>query len=165
MDTVVNSSFYLKALFDTGCLCFSAFSDNLVKQKKLPRIPIERRDLKLAKNDEKERSINFITKVEIDIDGRKETIYGYVIKDLAYDAILGKPWMEKNDVVYLAKKRAIRFGSTRQGLLVRESGWYNSRAPNEVQQRVSCVKSGTAVMVIGSVFSAYVKRLRLRNQA
>lgn len=163
IDTLIDSSFYLKALLDTGCLCFSAFSDDLVKKKKLPRIPIERRDLKLAENDDKERSIDFITRVEIDIDGRKENIYGYVIKDLAYDAILGKPWMEKNDVVYLAKKRAIYLGSKKHGLLVRESGWYDSGAPNEVQQRISHVKSSTATMVMGSIFSAYVKRLRKTN--
>ena len=46
----------------------------------------------------------------MDIDERRERIWGYVIKGLAYDVILGIPWMEANDVVYLAKKRAFRFG-------------------------------------------------------
>lgn len=64
-----------------------------------PRIKIPKRDLHLAENDGKKRTGHYITYADFDFDGRQERIYGYIIKDLAYDIILGKPWMEHNDVM------------------------------------------------------------------
>ncbi|KAI0991572.1 hypothetical protein K3495_g16615 [Podosphaera aphanis] len=54
--------------------------------------------------------------------------------------ILGKPWMEKNDVVYSARRRSLRFGSQKHGLVVRASGWYENEAPIRVQEKVSQVR-------------------------
>ena len=115
IDCMLNSSFYHEAFIDNGCLCNAAFSSQLVHQRKLPRIVVTPRELQLAEKDTQTRHITHITYADFDIDGRKERVWGYVIKNLAYPIILGKPWMEKNDVVYLAKKRAIRFGSQSRG--------------------------------------------------
>lgn len=98
-----------------------------------PRIKIPKRSLHLAENDRKERTIDYITYADFDFDGRQERIYGCVIKDLAYDVILGKPWMEDNDVVYLSQERAIRFGSKEDSVIVREWGWYESKAPDDIK--------------------------------
>ena len=52
--------------------------------------------------------------------------------------------MEKNDVVYLAKRHCLRIGSRKKGIIVRASGWYERHAPLEIQSRVShvsCVNS------------------------
>jgi len=35
-----------------------------------------------------------------------------VVDDLAYDVILGKPWIEQNNVVYYLKARKIVFQDT-----------------------------------------------------
>ncbi|KAM4063961.1 reverse transcriptase (RNA-dependent DNA polymerase) [Hirsutella rhossiliensis] len=43
--------------------------------------------------------------ITMDIDGRAERLYGYVIPGLEFDLILGKGWAERNDVVYKAGKR------------------------------------------------------------
>ena len=51
IDTFINNIYPVHALFDTRCLPFAAFSEDLVRAKNLPRIPIPARDLKLAKND------------------------------------------------------------------------------------------------------------------
>ena len=158
IDTLVNSSFYIDALIDNGCLCYSAFSQELVRQKKLPRIPIKHRELKLAKNDTQKRHIREITYIDLDIDGRKERVWGYVVKDLAYNLILGKPWMEHNDVIYLSRKRAIRFGGKKHGLVVREKGWYGAGAPHQVKAKVATIQS--MKMIIGCHFSAEVNRAR-----
>jgi hypothetical protein len=56
IDALVNSSFYIDSLIDNGCLCYSAFSQEIVRQKKLPRIPIKHRELKLAKNDTQKKA-------------------------------------------------------------------------------------------------------------
>ena len=159
VDCMLTTSFYQEAFIDNGCLCNAAFS-KLVHQRKLPRIAVVPRELLLAEKDTRKRQITHITYADFDIDGRKERVWGYVIKNLAYPIILGKPWMEKNDVVYLAKKRAIRFGSRKRGLVVREKGWFEDRAPPQVMNRIAHLKVGAAVMMIGSHFSALVKRSR-----
>lgn len=64
---------------------------SIVKFHKLPQIPIEKRELKLAKKDPKHRIISRITYVNIDIDGRVQKVWGYVIQGPAYDMILGDP--------------------------------------------------------------------------
>ena len=164
VDCMLNSSFYQESFVDCGCLCNAAFSDQLVKERKLPRIEVTPRELQLAEKDTRTRKITHITYADFDIDGRKERIWGYVIRSLAYPVILGKPWMERNDVIYLARKRAIRFGSKKHGLVVREKGWYEQRAPDQVIRRIAHMKVGThdgaAAMLIGSHFSSLTKRLR-----
>ncbi|KAI0991159.1 hypothetical protein K3495_g17028, partial [Podosphaera aphanis] len=91
-------------------------------------------------------TIDFITYAHFDFDGRQEKIYGYVIQDLAYDVILGKPWMEHNDVVYLSQERAIRFGKSKNGLVMRELGWYENYAPNRIKNKVRHVATATNMM-------------------
>ncbi|XP_044720089.1 reverse transcriptase (RNA-dependent DNA polymerase) domain-containing protein [Hirsutella rhossiliensis] len=48
--------------------------------------------------------------ITMDIDGRAERLYGYVIPGLEFDLILGKGWAERNDVVYKAGKRFLQIG-------------------------------------------------------
>src|SRR5699024_6344367 len=101
--------FFSEAFVDNGCLCRSAFSSHFVHSRKLPRIPIKPRALALAKDDVRDH-ISFITFVDMDLDGRKERVWGYVIRNLGFDIILGKPWLEQNQVKILSEKRALRFG-------------------------------------------------------
>lgn len=83
LEVFINKNFYANAFMDSRCLCYSAFNRSFVKHHKLPRYPIETRELKLAKKDPHRRKINEITCVKIDLDGRVEIIWGYDIKDLA----------------------------------------------------------------------------------
>ena len=90
----------------------------------------------------------------MDIDGRKEKVYGYVIQDLAYQLNLGKPWMEKNDDVYLAKKRKIRFGSKVDSMVVKEKGWYKNK---NSKTKTSVHYFATAVKAVSSNFISLIK--------
>ncbi|KAI1000299.1 hypothetical protein K3495_g7894 [Podosphaera aphanis] len=119
---------------------------------------ISQRSLQLAENDGKQRVIDEITCAEFDIDGRREKVFGYIIRDLAYDIILGKPWMEHNDVVYLAKKRVIRFGSKKYGQVVRELGWYENAAPESLKKKIQHV--ATARKVIRTKFISLMNLAR-----
>lgn len=114
INCLLNFSYNIQCLIDTGYLCFAAFSEELVLKNKLPRIRIPKTNLYLAKNDGMERKINEITFADFDINGSRERVNGYVIPNLAYDVILGKPWMEHNNVTYLSRKRMIRFSSKKK---------------------------------------------------
>ena len=161
IDCMINSSFFVRALIDSGCLCFSAFSETFVRQRRLPRVEVPARRLRLAKDNPKEWEIHQITCAMIDIDGRREEVWGYIIPGLAYDMILGLPWMEKNDVVHLAKRRMIRFGTRRRGQVVRASGWDTTQPRADLNQlRLQPNNPQGAKLTIASVFIGLAKRYR-----
>lgn len=75
--------------------------------------------------------------------------------NLAYPIILGKPWLEKNNVVYLAKRRCLRIGSRSQGIVVRASNWYEEQAPAQIQNRVSHLCSYNTSIVLCQEFKNF----------
>jgi CTP:phosphocholine cytidylyltransferase-like protein len=103
-------------------LCYAVFNEFMVRALKLPRIPIPHKFLKLAEEDMEERKISFITYANVDIDGYKKRIFGYVIKKLAFPFILGDPWLKHNNVTYKAKKRQFYIRSKKHRLIIKESG-------------------------------------------
>jgi hypothetical protein len=105
INTLINSAKFIKAFINNGCLCYAAFNESMVRALKLPRIPIFHKSLKLAEEDMKERKISFITYANVDIDGYKKRIFGYVIKKLVFSFILRNPWLKHNNVIYKARKR------------------------------------------------------------
>ena len=120
----------------------------------MPRFPIKARQLKLAKEDSKQRAITEISCVEIDIDGKHECIKGYIIEDLAYNIILGDPWMRHNNVIYNARPRYIRFGPP-GGLIVSAKEW-DKLQPRALSAKLECqnFKTGSARQVTGSDFES-----------
>lgn len=138
IDTLVNGITFVDAFVDSGCLCFSAFQQDLVNSAKLPRIELEDpRIIKLAK-DAPTESIDTITYADIDIDGRKERVFGYVIPGLAHPIILGNPWLESNAVQLDPGEHSLLF--KREGLRVYKTGWLTSQAaPSEVQRRIAAL--------------------------
>ena len=159
IDTFINNIYPVHALFDTGCLPFAAFSEDLVRAKNLPRIPIPARDLKLAKNDPHTYKIKDITYCTLDINGRRERIWGYIIRHLHYELILGKAWAEDNDVVYKARKRLLRIGNGSQRINIREHGWMENP---HVRARTAHIQAAT--MVGASIFKAIVRRAEHRKE-
>ncbi|KAI0995278.1 hypothetical protein K3495_g12904 [Podosphaera aphanis] len=127
-------------MVDTGCLCFSVIDEGLVRKYGLYSERIPQRHLRLA-DGSKAIGITQIAHIKLDVDGRIEQIWGYVMPNLSFPIILGKPWMEYNDVVYSAKRRTLRIGSRKHGMLVRASGWYEREAPEKVRTRIASVSS------------------------
>ena len=88
---------------------------------KLLRIPIKEHLLKLAKQDKNIRTIKYITYANMNINGYKERIFGYVINYLAYLIILGDPWMRRNDAVYCASPRTLRIRLRKHSIIIYKS--------------------------------------------
>lgn len=148
-----------RALYDTGCLPFSAFGETYAALNHLPRIPIQERQLKLAKGDEHTHRIQYMTYATIDIDGRRERIFGYVIPGLHYDLILGKGWGECNNVIYKAGKRQLRIGRGPSRVRIRESGWMDNPL---VRDRTKHIRNSS--VVAASTFIGLVKRAGKRKE-
>ena len=164
IEVLINKSFYANTFMHSGCLCYSAFNKSFVKRHKLPRIPIECRGLQLAKNDLQRQVINEITFIDMDIDGRTEKVWGYIIKNLAYDIILGDPWMRNNDVIYNAHRHSIRFGPP-GGLVVKSKG-REDLFPASSNSNLKClkVKSGNARQILGTQLMSIISRLKKKTK-
>jgi hypothetical protein len=105
INILINSAKFIKVFINNDYLCYAAFNEFIIRALKLPRISISHRFLKLAEEDMKERKISFITYADVNIDGYKKRIFGYVIKKLAFPLILGDPWLKYNNVTYKARKK------------------------------------------------------------
>ena len=100
IDVLVNSTCYSTALFDTGCLPYAVFDLSFANQTHLPRLSVRHRSLKLAKEGPT-IPITEMTYVTLDINGRAERVFGYVVDNLQYNIILGKGWAERNNVTVM----------------------------------------------------------------
>jgi hypothetical protein len=157
IDTFVNGTAFTDSYFDTGCLVYSVFSTKYAKSMKLPRIPIRNVPIRLAKESHKDEQpvAQYMTYATIDIDGRVERIHGYIIDDLSFPIILGKPWAERNSVRYIAEKKKMYIGIKDQRITIREKGWLDRNGPHKrLKQAYS------ASIVTGSVFLAIIARAR-----
>ena len=104
VDVRLNGTDFTTGLVDYGCLCYAAINDQLFRSLKLPRISISPRKLENAAGNP-DIVIDTVTYASVDIDGhQQERMFFYVIPGLNYDIILGKPWMEDQDVDVSAKR-------------------------------------------------------------
>jgi hypothetical protein len=104
INTLINSAKFIKAFINNNSLCYIAFNEFIIRVLKLSRIFIFYKFLKLAEENMKKRKISFITYANVDIDGYKKRIIGYVIKKLVFSFILKDLWLKHNNVIYKAKK-------------------------------------------------------------
>ncbi|KAM4061993.1 reverse transcriptase (RNA-dependent DNA polymerase) [Hirsutella rhossiliensis] len=122
-DVRVNGTDFVPSLVDYGCLCYGAVSKRTFHSLQLPHIRVQPRILENAAGDGKEVKIDKITYVSIDLDGHQQhRVFMYVIDDLNWDMILGKRWMEDQDVHIHAKEGYLEIGSN--GVQVRDRRRY-----------------------------------------
>ena len=106
VDCLLNDSVRVNAPVDTGCFCFSVFDANLVRKNNLTTKKIKPRTLNLA-SGEATQTIKEVAYAKVNIDGQSYIICGYVVPALAYPLILSKPWMEQNNITYIAEKHCL----------------------------------------------------------
>lgn len=151
IDVLLNSTCYATALFDTGCLPYAVFDCSFANQTHLPRLPVRHRSLKLAKEGPT-IPITEMTYVTLDINGRAERVFGYIVADLHYNIILGKGWAERNNVTYKAGMKFLTLGSGANAIRVKESGWMEQEKSGHIRQLHQ------AKHVTASVFAAEIRR-------
>jgi hypothetical protein len=146
INILINSAKFIKIFINNSCLCYTAFNEFIIRALKLSRIFIFYKFLKLAEENIKKRKISFITYANVDINGYKERIFGYVIKKFAFFFILKDFWLKYNDVIYKAKKRQLRIRSKKHELIIRKSDWLNRQ------------KNKNARLMNARVFVALIRR-------
>jgi len=139
----INGIHYTKALVDSGCLCFATISLSLARRLRLPRIAITPRDLAQV-NVTVKGAIREVAYADTDIDGHKSNrVFFYVIPDQEDDVILGRPWMDAEEVTISPSRGELTIGTS--GLIVKERGQGGTPTLSISQQ-------------MSSVFGALVRR-------
>jgi transposase InsO family protein len=144
----VNGIAYASTLLDLGCLSYGTVSQRFARQNCLPRIKIPPRTLESI-DSKTYHAISEVTYVSIDLEGHaQQRIFLYVIPNqLSYDIILGKPWMEDEDVVISPRKARIHIRSS--GTRVWSENFRDRLIPN-----INCSQ------INASTFVAYAQRSR-----
>jgi transposase InsO family protein/predicted aspartyl protease len=113
VETLVNQHTFASTLIDTGNLAYSLISPHLVKRAGLQCLSISPRVLEGV--TEESGTIREVARLTINIEGYKDTIWGYVSPSHpGYDLILGRPWMNKRQVTIAPSKRSIYIHSSNQ---------------------------------------------------
>ncbi len=114
----INGTHYTKALVDSGCLCFATISLSLARRLHLPRISITPRDLAQV-NVTVKGAIREVAYADTDIDGHKlSRVFFYIIPNQEDDIILGRPWMNAEEVTIFPSQGELTIGTS--GLVVKE---------------------------------------------
>ena len=118
----INREHYSTVFVDSGCLCYGTINEAFARKLRLPRIPIKPRTL-----DEVITSlpgaIRGVTYADIDIDGyRKKRAFFYIIPGQDEDVILGRTWMNLEDVTIYPSKGLLHIGS--------QDHWVKERHPD-----------------------------------
>ncbi|KAI0999483.1 hypothetical protein K3495_g8712 [Podosphaera aphanis] len=96
----------MPALINSGCDCLAAISNSLAHKANLSMIEVTRRKLIGATNSVQDGELIMeMTKMKLDINGYQRTLYAYIIPGLSHGFILGKPLMERKDVIYHTRER------------------------------------------------------------
>lgn len=145
----LNRENYTTAFVDCGCLTYAMMSEAFARKTRLPRIPITPRDLAQV-NITVKGAIKSVTFADIDIDGyRKRRVFFFVIPNQDDDVILGKTWMEEEDVTLQPAKGLLHIGS--------QDHWVKERDPDK--------KERTELRgMMASVFAGLVRQARRRKR-
>lgn len=122
----INREYYSTALIDSGCLCYGTIADALTRKLRLPRIPIIPRTLEQV-NVSSPGAIRHVTYIDMDIDGyRKKRVFLYIVVGQGDEVILGRTWMDEEDVTIQPARGQLYIGSYNH--------WVNERDPKSFQR-------------------------------
>jgi predicted aspartyl protease len=112
VSTLVNRDCIAHTLIDTGCLSYGVINSRFAQKHNLQRIRVRPRTM-TGYDNTTESVVDEVAAIRIDIDGHVEEVaYFYIVPKLAYDMILGLPWIKRNDVRFAGSKPSLFIRST-----------------------------------------------------
>ncbi|KAJ6436802.1 retrovirus polyprotein [Purpureocillium lavendulum] len=145
----INREYYSKVFIDCGCLCYGTVNETFVRKLRLPRIPIRPRTLDQISTS-LYGAIRGVTYADIDIDGyRKNRVFFYIIPGQDDEVILGRTWMNQEDVTLYPSKGLLHIGS--------QDHWVKERDPNRTERYELSGQSA-------ATFAGLVRRARKENE-
>src|SRR5579871_1857597 len=136
---------FTTSLIDHGCSCYATVNPATVQRHKLPTFSISPRPIDSFLDNEP-RTITQVAYGPMDIGGhQQDRVFAYVVPGQTDNLILGKRWMEDQDVVLSARKGYLTIKST--GIRIR-----NDNLRNDAKV--------TYAQVCSSVFVGLARRAR-----
>ncbi|KAM4060860.1 retrovirus polyprotein [Hirsutella rhossiliensis] len=136
----INREYFITAFVDCGCLCYGTISERLARKLHLPRIPIKPRTLEQV-NTFSPEAICAVTYFDFDIDGyQKKRAFFYVVRDQTDPVILGKKWLNQEDVTLRLSQNLLHIGT--------HDHWVKGRDPKEEER---CNIRGQAAFVFAGM--------------
>ncbi|KJZ69492.1 hypothetical protein HIM_11109 [Hirsutella minnesotensis 3608] len=143
----------IRVLVDSGCDCYAVIDEAVVQKFRIPLVDSKPRQIGGFSESSESVTSPGVVAVVVETAGFDERIFAYVVPSLGQDMFLGRPWMERNQVVYDAAKRQVYHG--RAGVTVRLVG-------QEEPAKVRAIRS--ARLVSAAVFTAECRRAKRRQK-
>jgi hypothetical protein len=106
VHTIVDGITIASTLIDTGSLTYGIVSSKFVEQHHLKRTKIPPRPILGV--GRRSAWMRHVVPLAIDINSHEERIWAYEVDgEEGYDLILGRPWMDKNNVTIALAKRSL----------------------------------------------------------
>lgn len=106
----INKGYHVRSLADSGCDCYAVIDEALVRRLRIPLVDSKRRQIWGFSGEIKEAISRGVAVFIVEVGGFDECIFAYMVPQLGQDLFLGRPWMEKNHVVYDAPRRQLYHG-------------------------------------------------------
>lgn len=110
VSTLLNRTSNVSAMIDSGCLTYGLVPEVVVSRLGLQRIPITPRPIE-GWDGRDETSSEAIAYLTIDVGGQPHEAYLFVVPELEYDMILGRPWMMGQEATFSFDHRYLIFKS------------------------------------------------------
>ena len=137
---------FVTSLVDNGCSSYATVNPTTVRRHKLQTLPISPRSV--TGFLEEKQTITQVAYGPMDIGGhQQDCVFAYIVPGQSEGLILGKKWMEDQDVVLSARKGYLTIKST--GIRIRDN---NLMKKNDVNAQSNQVSS--------SIFTGLVRRAR-----
>jgi transposase InsO family protein len=149
IETRINRGHRAHALVDCGCDCYAVIDEALVKRLRIPLVDSKPRRIGGFSDATKGVMSPGVAVFVIETGGYDERIFAYVIPGLGQDVFLGRPWMEKNQVVYDAAEQQVYHGIA--DVAIRLLG-------QEEPEGIRAIRA--ARLVPAAVFAAECRRLK-----
>jgi len=106
----INKGYLTLALVNSSCECYAAIDHSLARKLRLPLVDRTPCPMKGFAEGIGEVTTKGVAVLTIETSGYVERLYAYVVPGLEPGLFLGKPWFEKNRIVYEAAKQRLYHG-------------------------------------------------------
>ncbi|KAF5503436.1 Transposon Tf2-6 polyprotein [Colletotrichum fructicola] len=138
---------------DTGCDLYALVDHDLARKLRLPVVDRSERVLGSFSDATGATKATGVVVFNLELCGYDEKIFAYTVRGLGDDLFLGKPWMERNRILYDAAAQRIQH--RRGGVDLRLKG-------EEEPERVHQIR--VARLLPGAPFATLYKRARQRTK-
>ncbi len=150
----LNKGHRTQALVDTGCDFYAIVDESLARKLRLPLVDRSARPLRGFAEGVNDTEATGVARISVEISGHAEELYAYVVRGLDQDLFLGKPWFEKNQILYDAAKRRMHHGIA--DVTIHLTGQEESGRVREIR---------AARVVAASTFAALCRRIKRSKES